>query len=353
MKALTLASVVLLASCPAPSVPIGPADGTTDTPPPRDAGPQEDAAPDSPSVPDADAEGLAELSHGLTELPQPRPTCPSTGDGTVAGTVTLEALDECSGLVASRRNPGVLWAHNDSGAGPTLYALGADGAHLGTFHVTGAQSNDWEDLALARGPAGSADRLMIGDIGDNFAQRPSVTVYAVDEPTVPSAGGVDDATAAADALTMIYEDGARDAEGLVVDPADGTLYVVSKAWNDGVSGLYRYPPPLRPDDTVTLERVADITLDDLGGGGSFLATGADVSPDGAWFVLRTYDNVLAWRRPAGAPLKAAFTSERCHWAHPNEPQGEAIAVAADGSAYYTLSESTDQPLWYFSIANTP
>ncbi|MEK9751464.1 MAG: hypothetical protein VW236_07935 [Flavobacteriaceae bacterium] len=32
-------------------------------------------------------------------------------------------LKEISGLVVSRKNPGVFWVHNDSGDAPVLYAL--------------------------------------------------------------------------------------------------------------------------------------------------------------------------------------------------------------------------------------
>ena len=47
------------------------------------------------------------------------------------GTVANVALNEASGLVASRTNPGVLWSHNDGGERPGVFALGLDGADLG------------------------------------------------------------------------------------------------------------------------------------------------------------------------------------------------------------------------------
>jgi hypothetical protein len=39
--------------------------------------------------------------------------CTAFGDGVSWGTVSFNSLAEASGLTASRRNPGVLWTHND------------------------------------------------------------------------------------------------------------------------------------------------------------------------------------------------------------------------------------------------
>ena len=49
--------------------------------------------------------------------------CPSFQTGRQIGTVQLAAIDEASGLVASRKNPGVLWAHNDSGDSARTLAM--------------------------------------------------------------------------------------------------------------------------------------------------------------------------------------------------------------------------------------
>jgi hypothetical protein len=35
---------------------------------------------------------------------------------------------EASGLALSRRTPGIIWSHNDSGHDAVLYALGSNGA---------------------------------------------------------------------------------------------------------------------------------------------------------------------------------------------------------------------------------
>src|SRR5689334_8644757 len=89
--------------------------------------------------------------------------------GLAAQTPTLEPLGrfdraeipESSGVVRSRRHPGVFWVHNDSGNPASLFAVDRTGRILGKFAV-GVPNLDWEDVAIdERG------RLYVGDIGNN------------------------------------------------------------------------------------------------------------------------------------------------------------------------------------------
>ena len=54
------------------------------------------------------------------------PNAASTA-GIKVGTVMAPATREASGIVASRKNPGVLWVHNDSGDTARLFALSYTG----------------------------------------------------------------------------------------------------------------------------------------------------------------------------------------------------------------------------------
>src|ERR1700741_1476633 len=65
------------------------------------------------------------------------PKQPQTyGPPRVLGRLDAPAVNESSGLIASRTNPGLYWTHNDSGDGPNLYALDEYGAHRGTWRVS-------------------------------------------------------------------------------------------------------------------------------------------------------------------------------------------------------------------------
>src|SRR5690606_27133660 len=87
---------------------------------------------------------------------------------------------ETSGLARSSIDPDVFWTHNDRGNDPVLFAIGSDGALRARVTVTGASLIDWEDIE--RGPCGDGRCLFIADIGDNSANRESITIYEVAEP---------------------------------------------------------------------------------------------------------------------------------------------------------------------------
>jgi len=65
----------------------------------------------------------------------------------VTGTIQDPDITESSGIVASRRFPGVFWTHNDDGGQPVLYAIGKRGQALGRVAVDGVTVKDWEDIA--------------------------------------------------------------------------------------------------------------------------------------------------------------------------------------------------------------
>jgi hypothetical protein len=69
--------------------------------------------------------------------PYQAPTANASNCRAVGKTVPLRDLPEASGVAASRRTPGLFWAHNDSGE-PVIYALDSHGAIKGRVRVTGA-----------------------------------------------------------------------------------------------------------------------------------------------------------------------------------------------------------------------
>jgi hypothetical protein len=244
-------------------------------------------------------------------------------------------VEELSGLAVSRRRPGVLWAHEDSGADPVLLALRADGTLLGEVVVDGADAIDWEDMAARGG------QLYLGDIGDNAGTRGDVTVYRVPEPD-PRA----ERTAPATAYRLRYPDGAHNAETLLADPRSDALAIVTKE-DDGRSGVYVAVHP-SPSATTTLRRVATLRLG-IGG----LATAGDVSANGRVIAVRTYTALVAWRRRGGETLGAAMRRAPCvgRVSLAREGQGESLALAGDGRAFYTAPEGERPIIRRYSAAS--
>ena len=269
------------------------------------------------------------------------------------GTVETELLTEISGLAASRSQPGVLWAHNDSGDIARVFAMTVEGRHLGAFELPGVQAIDWEDMALGPGPIEGADYLYLGDFGDNVAERPEVTVYRVLEPDAGSDGELEDV----EALVLHYPDRPHDAEVLLIDPLDGSIYIVTKELTDGPSKVFRAPGDAGQD--TVLEEVATVDFQALEFaveppedasafvlGIGWLPTGGDVAPDRSALAIRTYAGVWVWQLEDDMELWQAFASEPCEAPAAIEPQGEALAFDAAGAGFYTASEGEHVPVYY-------
>jgi hypothetical protein len=231
----------------------------------------------------------------------------------------LPDIQEASGLAVSRRIPGILWTHNDSGQ-PLVYAVDSTGQVRARVRVTGASVDDWEDIGVASCPQGSC--LFIADIGDNKQNRANITIYRVPEPAL-----TDPATAQAEALSATYPEGPQDAEAFFIAP-DGSLYIVTKGEGSPIS-IYRFPTAETSGSSVRLQRIAT-----LAGKASKerRITDADMSPDGKWVALRTLDSIEFYDADAlirgnpGAPLQVDLSPL-------GEPQGEGLAFQSDGTLF--------------------
>lgn len=236
-------------------------------------------------------------------------------------------ITEASGVVISRAHPGILWVHGDSD--PHLYAVDLEGRLRARVQLARPWPDDWEDIALA--PCGSRDCLYVADIGDNSHDRASIEVIRIPEPALS-----DTVAPAGERFRFRYPEGPRDAEALFVLPS-GTLYIVSKG-RKGPIALYR-APTLAENTIVTLERVRSFTsglvqIPDQ-------VTGADAAIDGKWVALRTYSYLDLY--PVSADSLATSATLRVPLGTLQEPQGEGVALGADGVAYFVSERASGPP----------
>jgi hypothetical protein len=215
---------------------------------------------------------------------------------------------ESSGLVAL--DDGNLVTTNDSGDPGRLFTVDARTGR--TVRVT-----DWSDEpddVEALAPAGDGS-VWVGDIGDNRAERRTVSVTRVNVV----GGEVESPT-----YELVYPEGPRDAESLLADPVTGRLYLASK----GVFGssLYAAPQRLSASRPNRLEEVGPV----LG-----IATDGAFFPDGRHLIVRSYNEAAVYSWPDLVELG--------RFGLPRQQQGEGIAVARDGTIYAS-SEGLHAPV---------
>jgi hypothetical protein len=328
---VTLAAILGLGACAATAGAADTADAAADVPVGVEV-PDADA-PDAPADVPVPETGPGEVRDDKAVNDGSGPACPAFGETVVAATVTADEVHETSGLAASRIHPGILWTHEDSGAGPSVYALGTDGQVKRRFDLEGVQAVDWEDIA--RGPLDGleGDALFIGDVGDNGRERPFVTVHVVAEPKRIDPSDPPGMLQVLVSMDLAYPVGPQDCEAMLVDPVDGAVYLFPKeSLEGGMNRVFRKAPPhVETAEPVLLEQVALVP--------TFVPTGASASADGGVLVVRNPFGGVLYRRQPGSTASDTFSGPSCPLPpFPDEPTGEAIALAPDGSGYWSISE---------------
>jgi hypothetical protein len=270
------------------------------------------------------------------------PACEDYGSPQAIGNLRADELTEASGLAVSLKKPGVLWAHNDSGDGPFIYAMKLDGDYLGVVKLDGATAVDWEDMAA--GPCGDDECLYIGDIGDNDANRTDCGVYRIVEPVIDPETPFGELTLTDwEFFPFSYPGGPRDSEALAVHP-DGTVYIFTK-FPLGSSEMYALPE-MTPDVLVELTYLGDLDT------GSVLAvpTAADIHRNGRRLLVRTAVSALEWRLVADDSFEDILTAPRLNVPCRIELRGEAIAYDPAEGGYLQVAEGQGAAIHRISCA---
>lgn len=252
----------------------------------------------------------------------------------VVNNLSRKDLLEVSGVAASRINSGILYIHDDSGNPAQIYLTNGNGDDKGTLSLN-VPNRDWEDIAVGPGPTSGTNYIYVGDIGDNDAKYSSIYVYRFPEPvlsgqTLPYQANI----STVDRIELKYPDGPRNAETLMIDPLTKDIYIASK--ENSFSQIYIAKYPQSTTSATTLTPVVKLYFNK--------ATGGDISPDGTEILLRSNQLIWYWKLPVGMSISDGLKIQPqiAPYAN-NEPQGEGIGFAADGSGYYTDTEIKGYP----------
>ncbi|TVQ88966.1 MAG: hypothetical protein EA393_07940 [Bacteroidetes bacterium] len=258
------------------------------------------------------------------------------------GPLNNPAIDEASGIAVSRKDPDLIWTHNDSGDMNRIFLIQNNGIYRGAFRLLGAGNRDWEDMAIGPGLTENVNYLYIAEIGDNLGRYPIKYIYRLPEPDISLA----DSTVQwvnvenVDRIPFVYPDGIMmDAETLMIDPWTKDLYIITK--REYPVTVYKLPYPQSIADTTVAVKYGTLPFT--------WATAGDISADGKEILVKTLEKVFLWARKEGETISDAFMRQPVRVPYTPEIQGEAIAFPENGSGYYTLSESRGRvtPVVYF------
>ena len=255
----------------------------------------------------------------------------------IVGRIENKDVKESSGLAISPCQPNVFWTHNDSGDDAFIYAMDSSGKNLGTYEVTNARNDDWEDMAAYKEADGTC-YLYIGDTGNNKLERSEIPIFRVKEPTISNSGSASDEedslrTEPAQTATFKYQDTPHNSETMMVNPKTGDVYVLTKRV-DGPSLVFKFKPNFGSNQAVIAQKVGEVSVPSVPNG---LLTGGAISPDAKRVILcdysggyiltttsATFDDI--WKsKPVAVDL-----GERKH--------GEAITFSVDGKSLFGTNE---------------
>lgn len=277
---------------------------------------------------------------------------PGAREAEIAGRLPA-GLREASGLAASRREPGMYWAHDDSGGRPVLKAFGADGKLRGSLRLAGVKNVDWEDLASFE--LDGKAWLLVADTGDNRAGRGDCALHVVEEPAAaalrPDAEHV---VEVAWSLPVIFPEGPRDVEAVAVDVRAERVYLLEKRNRPhGLHALSLRPPP-RGHAAAPIRRVGELAgfatvrtasvWSAAGGALRTQPTAMDFAADGSAALVLTYGEVLLYSRIGDEPWSRALGRAPVWRAAHSLPQAEAAAFSADGAEVLVTSEGIAAPI---------
>lgn len=244
-------------------------------------------------------------------------TCPAFGAKEKVATYWKSGLKEVSGLQSSLEHPGVMWAVQDSGNGPHLYALDVAGHVLVNYTLSGTNvSNvDWEAIALD--PRNNApDYIYIGDVGDNAHNRNGISrqvpaLYRLREPKVSAtwfgqtrlatiSTGISKFPFRYYSAGFVWRLQPRNTEAMFVDPRSHAVVIIQKdltSVNSMSKQARVFQLPESGLSTSKLNKAEAIgSITGASPGVQVGPVAADISADGRWIVVKNYAEGFLWRR---------------------------------------------------------
>lgn len=285
------------------------------------------------------------------------------------GTLDIkENIIEVSGIACSRVTPGYIWMQSDERQN---YIIATD--EKGEKRACKAKLPksirwDWEDMS--GGIYDGKNYLFVGAFGDNEETDGEYSVIAFEEPAIDPVN-TPEVTVNPINIKFVYPDGKKhNCEALMYDNSEQMIYIITKVYYN-VCQVFSMPFRLDyGEETQTLTYICDLGVrSDLGESaknqpykGFHLVTGADISPDGKYILIKNHNNIVAtysWIllfTREGDESVAETLKRQTHpeplYCYNYEWQGEAICWL-DSTTFYTTSDADDgnPPIYKYTKKN--
>lgn len=268
-----------------------------------------------------------------------------TADGIEATPLFLVGdgrIHEISGVAMSRRHR-LLWVHNDADDSPAIFGIKPTGETQVQVRVDNGVAEDWEDIAVAT--VDGRDWVYLDDVGDAYLVRKArgqrfrrrFEIVRFPEPDAFTDG--DKLRVSAEVFPVVFEGGEGvNVESMVVRDSGAIVLVEKLETAERPARVWQIERPTRDRANVP-EVVAEIPV--VG------ASGADVSVDGTFMVVRTARTALMY--DLSNDLREAFERPVRTYALPQQQQGEGVAFTMDANGLVLTSEGESQAVWFVPL----
>lgn len=259
--------------------------------------------------------------------------------------IPSRVINEASALTRSHRSADILWTLNDSGGDAAVYALSTEGKLLATVTLTGLGvfNQDWEDMGSFT--QGNKHYLLIGDVGDNFAWRPNITFYLIEEPTLSTHPDTVEKLQAPVLHTFRVQlpNGPRDIESIAVAPDENAVYLITK--RDNSPTLYRFSLAHHensPLSELIASDLGEITIPRADRNNIYFnwVTAMDFSESGRWAYVGTLSHGYRYARAPNQSWQEALQQQPIAFSQPKLTQIEGGCFdLRDDQQLFVISEN--------------
>jgi hypothetical protein len=228
---------------------------------------------------------------------------------------------EISGLEASLRYPGHYWVHNDSGDEARLFLLSPTGEVKAQVYLGGIEAIDWEEITMTPDTC-----LIIGDIGDNRAERSSIALYKVKEPKINGLDSLLISDTEIEKMEISYHEGPRDAETLFYDFNSDSLIMITKREKKVM--VYQFP----------FKNGMKTTIKSRGKLPFRLVTAGDMNSEGE-IAIKNYDHIFFFDARQNT-VENILKGPDFRIPYTPEPQGEALAWSQNANDLLLITEKS-------------